>query len=133
MKKTRLSVTMFTFPDDRPKNEVDVERTDSGVGGDLGQSHLRRSWEEIVMKSSEQWSVVAASARHWQELARRRKAEQSDIPAPRKKSSAHSITEDMVCFVCLVKIVVDDDDNDVTTTPMIMMTMMTTIHTMMTR
>lgn len=94
---------LVTFPDDRPKNEIDVERTDSGVGGDLGQSHLRRSWEEIVMKSSEQWSVVAASARHWQELARRRKAEQSDIPAPRKKSSAHSITEDMVRFVCLVK------------------------------
>lgn len=88
--------------DDRPKNEIDVERTDSGVGGDLGQSHLRRSWEEIVMKSSEQWSVVAASARHWQELARRKKAEQSDIPAPRKKSSAHSITEDMVeCPDCL--------------------------------
>lgn len=103
---------MVTFLDDRPKNEVDVERTDSGVGGDLGQSHLRRSWEEIVMKSSEQWSVVAASARHWQELARRRKAEQSDIPAPKKKSSAHSITGDMVCFVCSVFNVADNDDDD---------------------
>ena len=85
--------------DDHPKGEADVERTDSGVGGDLGQSHLRRSWEEIVMKSSEQWSVVAASARHWQELARRRKAEKSDTPTPKKKSSSHSLTEDMVCFI----------------------------------
>ncbi|XP_068688974.1 serine-rich adhesin for platelets-like isoform X2 [Montipora foliosa] len=88
--------------DDHPKGEADVERTDSGVGGDLGQSHLRRSWEEIVMKSSEQWSVVAASARHWQELARRRKAEKGDTPTPKKKTSSHSLTEDMVeCPDCL--------------------------------
>ena len=73
-----------------------MERTDSGVGGDMGQSPLRRSWEEIVMKSSEHWSVVAASARHWQELARRRKANESENTAPRKKSSTHSITENMV-------------------------------------
>ena len=66
----------------------------------MGQSPLRRSWEEIVMKSSEHWSVVAASARHWQELARRRKADQRDVVAPKKKNSVHSITEDMViCFV----------------------------------
>ena len=109
-----------------------MERTDSGVGGDLGQSHLRRSWEEIVMKSSEQWSVVAASARHWQELARRRKAEQSDIPAPRKKSSAHSITEDMVRFVCLVKMLLMMTTMTMITMTTIMTMMMTTIQATMT-
>ena len=73
-----------------------MERTDSGVGGDMGQSPLRRSWEEIVMKSSEHWSVVAASARHWQEMARRKKANEGETTAVKKKSSVHSITEDMV-------------------------------------
>ena len=87
---------LFFFSDEHPKGEVEVERTDSGVGGDMGQSPLRRSWEEIVMKSSEHWSVVAASARHWQELARRRKANEGETPTVRKKSSVHSITEDMV-------------------------------------
>ena len=87
---------LFFFSDEHPKGEVEVERTDSGVGGDMGQSPLRRSWEEIVMKSSEHWSVVAASARHWQELARRRKTNEGEIPIVRKKSSVHSITEDMV-------------------------------------
>lgn len=62
----------------------------------MGQSPLRRSWEEIVMKSSEHWSVVAASARHWQELARRKKANESGPTAPKKRGSVHSITEDMV-------------------------------------
>ena len=85
--------------DDLPKYEVDVERTDSGVGGDMGKSPLRRSWEEIVMKSSEHWSIVAASARHWQELARRKKANENGPTSPRKKSSTHSITEDMVKFM----------------------------------
>lgn len=74
-----------------------MERTDSGVGGDMGQSPLRRSWEEIIMKSSEHWSIVAASARHWQELARRKKANENEpSTTPRKKSKTHSITEDMV-------------------------------------
>ena len=91
-----LNPSLKYSADDHPKGEVDVERTDSGVGGDMGQSPMRRSWEEIVMKSSEHWSVVAASARHWQELARRRKANESGNTAPRKKSSTHSITEDMV-------------------------------------
>lgn len=76
-----------------------MERTDSGVGGDMGQSPLRRSWEEIVMKSSEHWSVVAASARHWQELARRRKANEDETTSARKRSSVHSITEDMVLIL----------------------------------
>lgn len=76
-----------------------MERTDSGVGGDMGQSPLRRSWEEIVMKSSEHWSVVAASARHWQELARRRKANEGETTSARKRSSVHSITEDMVLIL----------------------------------
>ena len=75
-----------------------MERTDSGVGGDMAQSPLRRSWEEIVMKSSEHWSVVAASARHWQELARRNKDNEGAATAVKKKSSVHSITEDMVIF-----------------------------------
>ena len=49
------------------------------------------------MKSSEHWSIVAASARHWQELARRKKANENEpSTTPRKKSSTHSITEDMV-------------------------------------
>ncbi|KAL9958690.1 hypothetical protein ACROYT_G035740 [Oculina patagonica] len=88
--------------DEHPKGEVEVERTDSGVGGDMGQSPLRRSWEEIVMKSSEHWSVVAASARHWQELARRRKAHEGEVTTMKKRSSVHSITEDMVeCPDCL--------------------------------
>ena len=83
------------FPDDHPNGEVDVKRADSGVGGDLGQSPMRRSLEEIMQKSSEHWSVVAASARHWQELARRRKMEASGPRSPKKKSS-FTITEDMV-------------------------------------
>ncbi|KAJ7357849.1 hypothetical protein OS493_022667 [Desmophyllum pertusum] len=88
--------------DEHPKGEVEVERTDSGVGGDMGQSPLRRSWEEIVMKSSEHWSVVAASARHWQEMARKKKANEGETTAVKKKSSVHSITEDMVeCPDCL--------------------------------
>ena len=64
----------------------------------MGQSPLRRSWEEIVMKSSEHWSVVAASARHWQELARRKKGNEDGTTTVKKKSSVHSITEDMVSF-----------------------------------
>ena len=65
----------------------------------MGQSPLRRSWEEIMMKSSEHWSIVAASARHWQELARRKKANENEpSTTPRKKSSTHSITEDMVSY-----------------------------------
>ena len=63
------------------------------------QSPLRRSWEEIVMKSSEHWSVVAASARHWQEMARRKKANQGETTSAKKRSSVHSITEDMVIFL----------------------------------
>jgi len=88
--------------DEHPKGEAEVERTDSGVGGDMGQSPLRRSWEEIVMKSSEHWSVVAASARHWQELARRNKGNGGEATTVKKKSSVNSITEDMVeCPDCL--------------------------------
>ena len=64
----------------------------------MGQSPLRRSWEEIVMKSSEHWSVVAASARHWQELARRKKSNEDGMTTVKKRSSVHSITEDMVSF-----------------------------------
>lgn len=64
----------------------------------MGQSPVRRSWEEIVMKSSEHWSVVAASARHWQELARRRKDAEGEATTVKKRSSVHSITEDMVSF-----------------------------------
>ena len=75
-----------------------MERTDSGVGGDMGQGPSRRSWEEIVMKSSEHWSVVAASARHWQELARRKKSVEGEATTVKKKSSVNSITEDMVSF-----------------------------------
>lgn len=86
------------YLDEHPKGEAEVERTDSGVGGDMGQSPLRRSWEEIVMKSSEHWSVVAASARHWQELARRNKGNGGETTTVKKKSSVNSITEDMVSF-----------------------------------
>ena len=71
----------------------------------MGQSPLRRSWEEIVMKSSEHWSVVAASARHWQDLARRKKGNEGEATTVRKKSSVHSITEDMVSFNQLKTIV----------------------------
>ena len=92
-----LTYKLFSL-DEHPKSEVEVERTDSGVGGDMGQGPMRRSWEEIVMKSSEHWSVVAASARHWQEFARRKKSDEGEATTVKKKSSVHSITEDMVRF-----------------------------------
>ena len=88
---------VFVYSKESYKAEVDVERTDSGVGGDMGQTpRLRRSWEEIVQKSSEHWSIVASSARHWQEMARRSRAEgKAGKPAAKKKLSL-VITDDMV-------------------------------------
>jgi hypothetical protein len=61
----------------------------------MGLDHnYKRSWEDIVLKSSKHWSVVAQSARHWQDLAM--KSKKSKENASRKKSTARAITEDMV-------------------------------------
>jgi len=77
----------------RKRTDSEIERADSGIGGDVGR-HSRKSWEDIVLKSSRRWSVVAATAKHWQEVAQKSKSTK-DVLA-RRKSLTPVITEDMV-------------------------------------
>ncbi|XP_032239037.2 uncharacterized protein LOC5513651 isoform X2 [Nematostella vectensis] len=88
--------------DTQARPDVEIERTDSGVGGDLGPDPRPKpqSWEDIVEKSSKRWSVVAVSAKHWQEVARKKKKEKEQNK--KHKNVASVITENMVeCPNCL--------------------------------
>lgn len=80
----------------RKRSDSDIERTDSGIGRDIFPGRrTKQSWEDIVHKSSKHWSVVAASAMHWKEMALKSKMAK-DSGAARRKISTPAITEDMV-------------------------------------
>lgn len=70
------------------KSEADIERADSGYGGDISPGKTpKRRLEEIVEGSSKHWSVVAASAKHWQEVAKQRRMERKGSPLRSPKRS----------------------------------------------
>ena len=80
------------------KFEADVERADSGYGGDISPGKtpkVKRRLEEIVEGSSKHWSVVAASAKHWQELAKQKRTERKGSPLRSPRRSP--VKDDTVC------------------------------------
>ncbi|KAK3742178.1 hypothetical protein QZH41_012073, partial [Actinostola sp. cb2023] len=97
--------------ENRKKSDSEIERTDSGIGGDIG-CH-KQSWEDIVLKSSKRWSIVAASAKHWQDVAKKNKMAKE---VRRKSNPTPVITEDMVeCLDCQKYFVPEMEKNDQTT------------------